>query len=257
MSVSQIIFRTLLNFQIYVLLCQTDLARAFNKSTILLLIRLASFNPILDPWVYILFRRELAWKLVRLWRCVFRLPPLSRPQNLTGLQKEATKTYRNGEANSSMMMANGRKQNLEDGADASCMMFCYQCLCLPPVPRASVVLSQTRGNSGRTCQGVRSSGRQTRSGKPEPSPDPDHLHSFRGPSKCSTHLFQKHVPSLNSLGSVNHWLTSVTAPGHLKAKFEYCTLKKCKGSGEPNYASQGGWWVTLNWLTVLFNVFGV
>ncbi|ESO86653.1 hypothetical protein LOTGIDRAFT_194810, partial [Lottia gigantea] len=54
----------------YVLLCQTSLVETINTDKAgLLMVRFASFNPILDPWVYILFRRELVWKIVDAIKC--------------------------------------------------------------------------------------------------------------------------------------------------------------------------------------------
>ena len=104
------------------------------------MIRVASFNPILDPWVYILFRRELVWRLVKVCRCILRLEPLGPPQPPPALFKQPTLlkdpegggVVVNGEGEASE--PDGRRA-LEDPYNPSCLAFCYQCLCLPPAPR--------------------------------------------------------------------------------------------------------------------------
>nr|KAG5700088.1 hypothetical protein BaRGS_029838 [Batillaria attramentaria] len=142
---------------IFVLLCQTDLVNYIDSTrSVLFLIRLASFNPILDPWVYILFRRELVFRIVRLCRCVLRLDPLmpASQQRLLLNGQQA-----NGKVGAGTEKGNGKvgstkagifkewRKSLDDPYDPSCTAFCYQCLCLPPAPRTSVVMSQSRGQS--------------------------------------------------------------------------------------------------------------
>ncbi|XP_052777638.1 prostaglandin E2 receptor EP4 subtype-like [Mya arenaria] len=78
----------------------------------LLIIRFASLNQILDPWVYILLRREVVWKVGHTIKTVF---------------------FRNSTDKSS---GNFRRQesvvfSMNEG-NQTCCSFCYHCLCDPP-----------------------------------------------------------------------------------------------------------------------------
>lgn len=75
--------------------------------TDLLMIRLASGNQILDPWVYILLRRELLWKVITAVKWLLGLK-----------QKEPDLEL--------------QKSNMIDNNNASYCVFCYHCLCDPP-----------------------------------------------------------------------------------------------------------------------------
>ncbi|XP_076462873.1 prostaglandin E2 receptor EP2 subtype-like [Babylonia areolata] len=160
---------------IFVLVCQTSL-QFDSRSWVLLLIRIASFNPILDPWVYILCRRELVWRCVKLARCLLRLEPKQRP-----LYLQQSLLYKDGEGAARgggvMAVVNGGKRDSggggervgmgstgdaaavgvfsssggkgwswEDPYNPSCLAFCYQCLCLPPAPRGASAMT-SRGLS--------------------------------------------------------------------------------------------------------------
>ncbi|KAJ8305383.1 hypothetical protein KUTeg_015928 [Tegillarca granosa] len=75
--------------------------------TDLLMIRLASWNQILDPWVYILLRRELVWKVITAVKWFLGLK-----------QKEPDPEL--------------QKSSMIDNNNASYCVFCYHCLCDPP-----------------------------------------------------------------------------------------------------------------------------
>ncbi|WAR22953.1 PE2R4-like protein [Mya arenaria] len=88
----------------------------------LLIIRFASLNQILDPWVYILLRREVVWKVGHAISTVFSRN--STDKSLDRLQpREPMMTLRTEEHN-------------------TCCSFCYHCLCDPPqLPRQGSVCS--------------------------------------------------------------------------------------------------------------------
>jgi len=90
----------------------------------LLIIRFASLNQILDPWVYILLRREVVWKLGHAVRML-----CSR----TTPEKEAI---------------NFRRQSSVLTADVSytCCAFCYHCLCDPPESYRKASMSSFYGD---------------------------------------------------------------------------------------------------------------
>ena len=156
--------------QIFVLVCQTEL-QFDSRRWVLTLIRVASFNPILDPWVYILFRRELVWRVVKLCRWLLRLEPLQqRP-----LQFQQSLLVKDpGGGGVVVMNGGGRGESIrggggegankartrgggggwEDPYNPSCLAFCYQCLCLPPAPRTAHMASQRL--SVTTCHTTRS-----------------------------------------------------------------------------------------------------
>ncbi|KAL8588405.1 hypothetical protein ACOMHN_029574 [Nucella lapillus] len=144
---------------VFVLVCQTGLK--FNsQGWVLMLIRIASFNPILDTWVYILFRRELVWRFVKLCRWILRLEPKHRPRYFQqSLLFKDPKGGGGGGGGGGGMMNGAGKRDSKDGAvknnsddprrhswddpyNPSCLAFCYQCLCLPPAPRASTITSR-------------------------------------------------------------------------------------------------------------------
>ncbi|VDI14755.1 prostaglandin E receptor 4 [Mytilus galloprovincialis] len=73
----------------------------------LFVIRIASLNQILDPWVYILLRRELLWKVISGFKTLCRIGQ-NQPEDI-----------------------NPMKCSLDIEND-TCCMFCYHCLCDPP-----------------------------------------------------------------------------------------------------------------------------
>ena len=79
-----------------------------NTMLDLQLIRLASFNQILDPWVYILLRKELLWKIISGVKCICN----------------------RGHADLSSLPQ--KQFNIEE---ANCCVFCFHCLCDPPMTR--------------------------------------------------------------------------------------------------------------------------
>ncbi|KAK7100187.1 prostaglandin E2 receptor EP2 subtype-like [Littorina saxatilis] len=127
---------------IFVLVCQADV-HFDSPRWVLTLIRLASFNPILDPWVYILFRRELVWRVVKLVRWLLRLRPIQPPLHYqqTLLIKDIRGVGGGGGGGGVGVVVNGggdcggEKSRWDDPYNPSCLVFCYQCLCLPPAPR--------------------------------------------------------------------------------------------------------------------------
>lgn len=176
--------------QIFVLLCQTDLVHFMDINTsVLMLIRVASFNPILDPWVYILFRRELVHRIVKLCRCILRLDPLLPiSQQRLLLKDQANGGHEtgklNGEAggNGETVEMRSRRKALDDPYDPSCLTFCYQCLCLPPAPRASMVISASRGQSVTIGRSPSTAFRRTSSNEQMTSM------SLRSPTRTPTRL---------------------------------------------------------------------
>ncbi|XP_076089662.1 prostaglandin E2 receptor EP4 subtype-like [Mytilus galloprovincialis] len=91
-----------------VIINQTELLPR-NVRLDLIMIRFASLNQILDPWVYILLRRELLWKVISGFKMLCRIKqnePDVIPQRPTfDIEKD------------------------------TCCVFCYHCLCDPPVKR--------------------------------------------------------------------------------------------------------------------------
>lgn len=71
------------------------------------MIRIASLNQILDPWVYILLRRELLWKVISGFKTLFRI------------------------GQNQLEDINPTKCSLDIEND-TCCIFCYHCLCDPP-----------------------------------------------------------------------------------------------------------------------------
>ncbi|XP_059160703.1 prostaglandin E2 receptor EP4 subtype-like [Physella acuta] len=101
---------------VFTIICQTDVIRYINVSSYyLLMTRLASFNPILDPWVYLLVRRELRWRVI----CIIR--------KLFGFRDHS-------------VVASPAQPTLSPTEEMACWSFCVHCLCDPPVLRSSVYL---------------------------------------------------------------------------------------------------------------------
>ena len=92
---------------------QTDVVKQKIDWMDLLLIRIASYNQIIDPWVYILLRKEVLWKLI------------SGVKFVLGIRKKE------GDI---LVYQIQQKQNVED-SEENCCMFCIGCLCDPPVQR--------------------------------------------------------------------------------------------------------------------------
>ncbi|KAK3089074.1 hypothetical protein FSP39_000573 [Pinctada imbricata] len=93
-----------------IIMNQTDLVEK-NLRTDLLLIRFASYNQIIDPWVYILLRREVVWKVI------------SGVKFLCGIRQSSEEGLK-------------IQQKLNtDTEDDNCCVFCLGCLCDPPVQR--------------------------------------------------------------------------------------------------------------------------
>ncbi|KAH9492254.1 Prostaglandin E2 receptor EP4 subtype [Bulinus truncatus] len=117
---------------VFTIICQTNVINHINVDrTYLVMVRLASFNPILDPWVYILVRRELRWRIISLFRQLLRL----RSDACQGEQQQQqtaattpTTPYKSGEA------------------EMTFWTFCFRCLCDPPSQRTSY--STTSWGSG-------------------------------------------------------------------------------------------------------------
>ncbi|XP_061182637.1 prostaglandin E2 receptor EP4 subtype-like [Saccostrea echinata] len=93
---------------LYVRIIMNQTGLVCNTLLDLQLIRLASFNQILDPWVYILLRRELLWKIISGVKYIF---------------------------NRNQSDKNTLKQKTFDVDSANCCVFCFHCLCDPPVVR--------------------------------------------------------------------------------------------------------------------------
>ncbi|CAC5401103.1 PTGER4 [Mytilus coruscus] len=70
-------------------------------------VRIASLNQILDPWVYILLRRELLWKVISGFKTLCRI----EQNQLDDIN---------------------RKKCSYDTENDTCCIFCYHCLCDPP-----------------------------------------------------------------------------------------------------------------------------
>ena len=223
--------------QIFVLVCQTEL-QFDSRRWVLSLIRLASFNPILDPWVYILFRRELVWRLVKFCRWLLRLHPLQHPLHLqqsllvkdpggggvvavngggvgvgvggggggggAGAGGGGGGGGRGGDASDG-----ARRRPWEDPYNPSCLAFCYQCLCLPPAPRAAQLASKRL--SLTTCHTNRSpslvASRKASTGEqPGGSRSPCRSTSrlaLKPPSPCERLLLIKMTEAGGSSRSVN------------------------------------------------------
>ncbi|KAI8786843.1 prostaglandin E2 receptor EP4 subtype [Biomphalaria glabrata] len=104
---------------VFTIICQTDLIKHINvDKTYLYMIRMASFNQILDPWVYILVRRELRWKVISFIRKVCGI------RSDAGLKEQQAATTPTSPYKSSE-------------SELTFWTFCYRCLCDPPSQRTS------------------------------------------------------------------------------------------------------------------------
>lgn len=125
--------------QIFTIVCQTDLIKHINVHKLyLLMIRLASFNPILDPWVYLLVRRELRWKIFS----VFKF--------LLGIKRQPPSTSPVHNGDSPIFPRRLQKPDQE----MSCLKFCFHCVCDPPIQRSSA--SMAAASTSRAGQSNRS-----------------------------------------------------------------------------------------------------
>ncbi|BFZ16883.1 hypothetical protein BsWGS_19922 [Bradybaena similaris] len=117
---------------IFTILCQTSVIQFIDINQLsLLMIRLASFNPILDPWVYLLVRRELRWKVICLFKYIF------------GISRRPVLTTPIGDRDCPVFSHRMQRPVTE----MSCLSFCFHCLCDPPTQRSS--LSLARANTTR------------------------------------------------------------------------------------------------------------
>lgn len=91
------------------------------------MIRLASFNPILDPWVYLLVRRELRWKVICLFKYIF------------GISRRPILTTPVGDRECPVFSHRMQRPVTE----MSCLSFCFHCLCDPPSQRSSMSLARS------------------------------------------------------------------------------------------------------------------
>lgn len=87
-----------------------------NLRTDLLMIRLASLNQILDPWVYILLRREVVWRVGHTVKKIFTAKSKCDEQNLKFRRQESSVV-------------------LTSDVNYTCCTFCFHCLCDPPQSR--------------------------------------------------------------------------------------------------------------------------
>lgn len=78
------------------------------------MIRFASLNQVLDPWVYILLRREVVWKLASTVKKLF-----SKQSKDSEINK-----FRRHDSSASVILTND--------VQYSCCAFCWHCLCDPP-----------------------------------------------------------------------------------------------------------------------------
>ncbi|XP_012936535.1 prostaglandin E2 receptor EP4 subtype [Aplysia californica] len=113
---------------IFTLICQTGLQHRINiPMTYLLIVRIASFNPILDPWVYILVRRELRWKIIGIFRYIL------------GMSRPTSNIYYPNQDCESPIAPTRRP---EPEVELSFWKFCLRCLCDPPAQRYSSSLAR-------------------------------------------------------------------------------------------------------------------
>ncbi|XP_029645149.1 prostaglandin E2 receptor EP4 subtype-like [Octopus sinensis] len=101
----------------------------------LLVIRLASLNQILDPWVYILIRRSTVFQISRFFRFIFRVKPPLIIVNTSPLPVRRESS----ESTVSKMSLDGRKISLATNGmyriqreDSTWSEFCWNCLCENP-----------------------------------------------------------------------------------------------------------------------------
>ncbi|XP_060588705.1 prostaglandin E2 receptor EP4 subtype-like isoform X2 [Ruditapes philippinarum] len=120
-----------LPLMIRILINQTKLLPV-NLRTDLLMIRFASLNQVLDPWVYILLRREVVWKVA------------------STLKKLFSKQSKDSEINKFRRQDSSASVILMNDVQYSCCAFCWHCLCDPPQtqrPNLASFYSDYRRNS--------------------------------------------------------------------------------------------------------------
>lgn len=101
-----------------ILINQTKLLPVDRKLD-LLVIRFASLNQILDPWVYILLRREVVWKVVSTIKAVVGKSPPEESNSTTEIRRKSSSV--------SLLYEKQERQ--------TCCNFCWHCLCDPPPSR--------------------------------------------------------------------------------------------------------------------------
>ncbi|GFO18944.1 prostaglandin e2 receptor ep4 subtype [Plakobranchus ocellatus] len=126
---------------VFTLICQTDLLGKINvRRTYLLMIRLASLNPILDPWVYILVRREFRWRIICMFKCLLRIDHRAKSEqayvNTYPLRCENGGLHR-GSCDSEPGYLDSPVSPTTHESDLTFWTFCIHCLCDPPVQRSS------------------------------------------------------------------------------------------------------------------------
>ena len=99
----------------------------------LLLIRLASMNQILDPWVYILLRREVVWKFVSTVKRPFIYLFCKNQSEEDQLQDD--------ELFARQRTLSG--PSLNSGENATCFWFCWHCMCDQPQKARSFSVMST------------------------------------------------------------------------------------------------------------------
>ena len=109
---------TFFYFQVRILINQTKLM-PIDLRTDLLMIRFASMNQILDPWVYILLRREVVWKVVS---TIKKLCCCKSGQELhLTVEFEIRRT--------GFVSPSATQTSSEN---PTCCAFCWHCICDPP-----------------------------------------------------------------------------------------------------------------------------
>lgn len=106
----------------------------------LVVIRLASLNQILDPWVYILIRRNTVYHVSRVFRWVFRLKRpsfLDRSPSLTLRRPSSESKGSVGKMASldSRKMSFGSLNNNANKDDIGWAEFCWNCMCENPADK--------------------------------------------------------------------------------------------------------------------------
>ncbi|KAK3595265.1 hypothetical protein CHS0354_010873 [Potamilus streckersoni] len=127
------------NIQIRIIINQTGLLPV-QTATDLLYIRLASMNQILDPWVYILFRREVVRKVLSTIKAC----------------KSGSSHFVEAECNPQTPLSRTHRACSYTEENMSCCQFCFHCLCDPPQRNrySSVITNYSNHDRRRsTCQG--------------------------------------------------------------------------------------------------------
>lgn len=89
--------------------------------TDLLMIRLASMNQILDPWVYILLRREVVWKVASTLKKIFCCKSDQELQLMLAFEiRQRTTGFVSPSATNT------------SNESPTCWSFCWHCMCDPP-----------------------------------------------------------------------------------------------------------------------------